>query len=605
MSKAKVEIYYIGDESERESALKLQENLAKHSNRSTNEIALLQFGSRSREIPDEIILMAHSDDTRQYIGDLTPEELSQKLAAQFKGKDLSRLKSIKLVACEGGFGTRPLAQQVAEALYKRGFKQVVVKAATHPKESKIGGFVSVTTRMGTSMLTGNEDGMVSAIMYGNQKTADYLEWNKLKRIRGRTNQQESQMRALAAPYHNFTEFNEQSADFCLIKLLDNIEDLDAPQNCYTHRGVQAVASLDAVIALDFLRSKRRLHAIQHHKTEVEYYAHLIRQIEDDSSQKQAAILALLDAKVKGVNSSWRKRIKNELSGFLNAKNAAMNLSQPASKTESLAQKIEGDEEYLARMLQKDSFFEKIWRSIYGAEEFINELRIALKHYSTEMLYAKAEREDIIALIIIQQEKDIEAGKLTETSTHMKFSNILSTNKKVIQEQSHDTPLKHLYAELKTYCDKPNPTAADWKQVYDANNIYFATQPADKKSKELENLIGRLAQNNNKISDLKNGAGIIKNKVNTAINSYLQKFDRGDKTDLIHKPKVAVMKAMQKYASEPSEKNWEALETTAKNNAGWDKGWFSKVRFFMHEVKVSRKEQPEKTEFVTSAFALNT
>ncbi|MCW8451581.1 hypothetical protein [Legionella quinlivanii] len=604
MSKAKVEIYYIGDESERETALKLQENLAKHSNKNKNEIALLEFSVRSREIPEEIILLAHSDDTRQYIGNLTAGQLSQKLAAQFKGKDLSLLKSIKLVSCEGGFGAQPLAQQVAEALYKRGFKNAVVKAATHPKESKIGGVVSVTTRPGTSMLTGNEPGMVSAIMYGNQKTADYLQWNELKRIRGRTNQQESQMRALAAQYHKFTGFNEQSVDFCLIKLLDNIEDLDAPQNCYTHSGVQAVASLDAVIALDFLRSRKRLHAIQHHKTEVEYYAQLIKKIEDDPSQKQAAILALLDAKVGGISSNWRKGIKKELSEFLNAKNAAMNLHQSSSKTETIAQKIEGDEEYLARMLQKDSFFDKIWRSIYGAEEFINELRIGLKHYSTEMLYAKAEREDLIALILSQQEKDIEAGKLTETSTHMKFSNILSTNKKVIQEQKYDTPLKDLYAELKTYCGKPNPTAADWTAVHSAKKVYDATQNPEKKSRELENLIGRLVQNNKKISDLKNGVGIIKHKVNAAINSYLQKFDRGDKTDVIHKPKVAVMKAMQQYASEPSEKNWEALETTAKNNVGWDKGWFSKVRFFMHEVNASRKELLDETERVSSAFTCN-
>lgn len=357
----KVEIYYIGSQSELKMAQKLQENLTKHAGNKANDIPLSKFGTKGRVIPEEIILMAHSDQTRQYIGDLTPTQLAQTLASQFKGQNLSQLKSIKLVACEGGYGERPLAQQFAEALYKQGFTNVVVKAATHPKESKIGGVVSVTTQAGISVLSGNEDGMVTAVMYGNQKTADYIKWKQLKRIPnktarnpqgGRTEEQEQQMQNLADKYNNFIGFSEKSPDYCLIKLLNNIEDLNAPQNCYTASGVQSSVSLDAVIALAFLRERKRLHDLLHHETEAQYYAQIIEQINKNPSQGRSEIFALLEINVKGTNAGWRKEVKDELSQSLKTKTIAMNLAVRPTKLESITPKIEGDQEYLARLLKK-------------------------------------------------------------------------------------------------------------------------------------------------------------------------------------------------------------------------------------------------------------
>lgn len=603
-----MEIYYIGSQSELKMAQKLQENLTKHAGNKANDIPLSKFGTKGRVIPEEIILMAHSDQTRQYIGDLTPTQLAQTLASQFKGQNLSQLKSIKLVACEGGYGERPLAQQFAEALYKQGFTNVVVKAATHPKESKIGGVVSVTTQAGISVLSGNEDGMVTAVMYGNQKTADYIKWKQLKRIPnktarnpqgGRTEEQEQQMQNLADKYNNFIGFSEKSPDYCLIKLLNNIEDLNAPQNCYTASGVQSSVSLDAVIALAFLRERKRLHDLLHHETEAQYYAQIIEQINKNPSQGRSEIFALLEINVKGTNAGWRKEVKDELSQSLKTKTIAMNLAVRPTKLESITPKIEGDQEYLARLLKKDSYFDKFWRSIYGAEAFINDLRINLKRHSTQILYAKAEREDIIGLIRCQEEKDIEAGRLTETRTSTHFGNLFSATKKVVQETSTDLPLKNLYVELKAYCDQQNPTSAGWTRVEEARSHYHKNQPTEKKSPELESLIERLARNDQKFRDLNKGLGIIKQQVDKAIEIYLKKYDKGENTDQIHKPKVAVMKAMKNYANELSEENWHTLEAAANSNPGWDKGWFSKVRFFMAEVTEARKEQIKETERVIS------
>ncbi|MCC5792767.1 MAG: hypothetical protein JJT82_09215 [Legionellaceae bacterium] len=148
MSRAKLEqaIYYIGDNTDLATAGKLRENLAKHTGKDVNQIPLVEFNPKIlQEIPGELILLAHSDESRQHIGDKTPKELIQDLAKQFQGKEKTKLTSLTLVSCEGGFGEPPLAFEVAKELHKQGFTQTMVKAATHPQGSKVGGVVSVTT----------------------------------------------------------------------------------------------------------------------------------------------------------------------------------------------------------------------------------------------------------------------------------------------------------------------------------------------------------------------------------------------------------------------------------------------------------------------------
>ncbi|WP_428412405.1 hypothetical protein [Legionella sp.] len=62
-----------------------------------------------------------------------------------------------------------------------------------------------------------------------------------------------------------------------------------------------------------------------------------------------------------------------------------------------------------------------------------------------------------------------------------------------------------------------------------------------------------------------------------------------------------MKIMQAYISEPTETNWKALEKSTAENPGWDKGWFSKVRFLMSEVQLARKEQEDEIDRLSSCY----
>ncbi|KTD40473.1 hypothetical protein [Legionella parisiensis] len=605
MSRLKLDqaIYYIGDDSELGTAQKLRENVAKGAGKRTEQIPLLEFGTKGQEVPDEIILLAHSDDTRQHIGDKTPVELARDLAKQFQGKDKTQLKSIKLVSCEGGFGDHPLALQVAQELHRQGFTNAVVKAATHPKESKIGGVVSVTTKAGISIMTGNEDGMVSAVMYGNQKTSDYIRYKELKSMgakttkyrRGRTEKDEQEMRELAEKYNDFKGFDEGVSNYCRIQLLHNINDLDAPYNCYTKDGVKAPLSLDAAIALDYLRDKRRVHAVHGNDKIVQYLDKVIEKINQNSAMKQSAIMQIFDDKqlAKGVSSKLISSIKEELPKAIMEKTAAMGLSKPLSNVDIIESKIEKDEDYLAKLVAKDGIFDKLWRSIYGAEDFTKNLRLKLKSVSTQTLHAKAEREDIKGLIQSQKEKDIESGKLVEIDKG--FLGLGKTTKT-------DTPLKALYTELNTYMAKESPTKKeDWQRVVTAYQTYERTQPRGKQSTELEKLVGQLSENNKKYENIGKNVKGIKAQIDDSIAAYLAKYDKGDATDKTHVPKVAVMKAMQAYASEPTEKNYEELQNAAQTNPGWDKGWFSKVKFFMSEVQEARKEQVSEESRLSSEF----
>lgn len=604
MSRAKLEqaIYYIGDNTELATAGKLRENVVKHAGKNVNQIPLVEFNPKvPKEMPSELILLAHSDDSRQHIGDKTPKELIQELAKQFQGKDKTQLKSLILVSCEGGFGEHPLALEVAKELHKQGFTQAIVKAATHPQGSKVGGVVSVTTHAGISILQGNEDGKVSAVMYGNQKTADYIRWKELDRMRGRakkprqgwTESLEREMDNLADKHSSFRGFDERHPDYCVIKLVSDIEDLDAPYNCYTKEGAQAQLSLDVAIALDSLRVKRNAYRRLEDSKTVAFIDRVIQKIYENPSMTKNEILQILANKdiVKNAKREIVSDIRETLTQQIDTKRMAMDPSARPSKANTIASKIEADEDYLARIIQKDGIFDKIWRSIFGADEFTQGVRLLLKRVNAQTLLAKADREDIIGHIESQKEKDVK--KLTVTSgIDIGFINTKKTVK---------TPLNNLYDALKIYYDKPNPTVSDWQLVEAAKLEYNKNQPNGYKSQELEHLIKQLDANNQKFNDIGTGLKEIKGQVNAAIQSYLNTHDKGFDTDELHRPKVAVMKVMQAYVSEPTEKNWNALEKATADNPGWDKGWFSKVRFLMSEVQLARKEQEDETARLSSGY----
>ncbi|RUR06739.1 hypothetical protein [Legionella sp. km772] len=181
-------IYYISTDvagprsEEGQSATALRKNLQERLDMEAPQIGMRDFAHetlRADIIPQEIILLAHSNTPPTTIGDRTPEQLATDLAKDFAGKDKSQLKSITLASCEGGLGANPLAKQLVEALHKRGFTAVEVHAATHPQQSQIGGVVSITTRAGIKSIDGVSQGQATAIMYGNQMTADYERFKEL------------------------------------------------------------------------------------------------------------------------------------------------------------------------------------------------------------------------------------------------------------------------------------------------------------------------------------------------------------------------------------------------------------------------------------------
>ncbi|CAM4466088.1 MAG: hypothetical protein LEGION0403_FIIPPAGN_00185 [Legionella sp.] len=279
----------------------------------------------------------------------------------------------------GGFGEHPLALEVAKELHKKGFTQALVKAATHPQESKVGGVVSVTTHAGISILQGNEDGKVSAVMYGNQKTADYIRWKELDRMRGRAKKPRqgwtellaSEMDNLADKYSSFRGFDERHPDYCVIKLVSDIEDLDAPYNRYTKDGAQAQLGLDVAIALDSLRVKRHAYRRVEDSKTVAFIDRVIQKIYDNPSMTKNEILQILANKeiVKNVNREIVSDTREALTAVIDTKRMAMDPSARPSKANTIASKIEADEDYLARIVQKDGIFDKIWRSLFGADQF--------------------------------------------------------------------------------------------------------------------------------------------------------------------------------------------------------------------------------------------
>ncbi|MCC5792766.1 MAG: hypothetical protein JJT82_09210 [Legionellaceae bacterium] len=438
-------------------------------------------------------------------------------------------------------------------------------------------------------------------MYGNQKTADYIRWKELNRMRGRTTKPRAgwseslarEMDNLADKHSNFRGFDERHPDYCVITLVSDIEDLDAPYNCYTKEGAQAKLSLDVAIAVESLRVKKNAYRRVDDKQTVAFIDRVIQKLYANPLMEKKEILQTLANKDMGKNAKRKmvSEMRETLKQQIDSKRMAMDPSARPSKANTIASKIEADEDYLARIMQKDGLFDKIWRSIFGAGDFTQGMRLLLKRVNAQTLLAKADREDTIGHIESQKEKDFK--KLTVTSgIDIGFINTKKTVK---------TPLDHLYNALKIYYDKTNPTIHDWERLLAAKREYDKNQPNKHKSQELENLIKLLDANNQKFNEIGTGLKEIKSQVNAAIQSYLDRYDQGSDTDERHQPKVAVMKAMQAYVNEPAETHWKALERSTADNPGWDKGWFSKVRFLMSEVQLARREQEDETERLSSGY----
>ncbi len=220
---------------------------------------------------------------------------------------------------------------------------------------------------------------------------------------------------------------------------------------------------------------------------------------------------------------------------------------------------------------------------------------------------KAERLDIIEKI--NNQKVLDNDKLTiidrnvdPLSKGFNFKNISKACHNVVKGENKDTPLKMLYEKLDGYF--VTLTAESLNQVQTAKENYNRLQPNDKRSTKLENLIGDLEANNQKFTKIESRLNDIQSQVNTAIRKYLTKFDKGETTDNTHKPKVAVMKAIKAYVQNPVKETWNDVVTATQENAGWDKGVFSKVRFMMTEASKVHEEQDRNEQEISTSCGLN-
>ncbi len=221
-------IYYMSTTpEEREWAKKLQQELTTRAQYKGIQCASLPQ-KELVDAPEEVLLLAHSDESRTVLDEYTPNDVAKRFATIYK-KNKLRLKSIKLISCEAGVGTNPLALQLVKALKIHGFIDVTVHTATHPKES-LGGTMAIITKGRYGIYKNSFVGQTAAIMYGNQETSDYFQHEELKNKKGKPQ------------------------SYSLIQLLYDIEELELDYNTYTAEGRKKELSFDVAVALDVLKT---------------------------------------------------------------------------------------------------------------------------------------------------------------------------------------------------------------------------------------------------------------------------------------------------------------------------------------------------------------
>ena len=577
-------IYYISSGqngpqgSEGRSASALLDNLVERSRGEIQrrDVGLMDFDTDSLNdhvVPREIMLLAHSDPKRTTIGDKSPENLAKELAAKFKDKDKNTLESIKLVACEGGFGANPLAFRLVKALRKSGFTKVVVHAATHPQESYVGGFVSVTTKPGMSAITGAKVGDVSAVMYGNQKTADYARYQDLKKIRvsERSEDEGKEFAALGAKYANFSDFNDKSPDYCVIQLVNDIDDLNADYNTYTPDGCKGNLSIDVAIALDYLRHQRKLFKQLDDADAVEALSKIITDLQKNSLIGKIAILEKIDSvsaeySMFGSAKELVEDLKKPISDAIDQKTQLMGIS-PQSKQKTNHVDLAVQENFLDRMLAKDSIFQKILRFITGNNSFTQVLADQLSMIKTAEVLLVKQRTSIKSNIDAERVKDKSEGKLTSLT--------------------FDTAIAKVYKAMDAYFE--NQSDDSWRKFESQYNKY----KEDKKTyhnPKLEAQVEKLKANNESLKQQQEGRKEIKLRIERVIASYLRKHEK--EHDEIHDAKRGVVNAIKKYVEEPCDENWDAIDAITKQSSGWNKGFFSQVALMKVEVERFHDEEKQ-------------
>lgn len=523
--------------------------------------------TRTQTVPEELIILAHSDTPPKHIGDKTPAQLADDLAKEFKDRDKTALKSVKLVSCEGGFGPDPLAQQLVNALHKKGFTQVSVQAVTHPQNSTFGGVVSVITK---AVRPGTTEGQVTAVMYGNQITADYERYSDLytkskAKPPNITPEEREELDSLKERHQNFNNFSTRSSSYQVLHLAQHMDDLDNDYNTYTPAGPKAQLSIGVAAALDVLKQKNTLFERTGDLKAEKETGQLIAHFQSHSNMAKNDIMRHIDARINEVSSlsstkDLLKNIKNDIEQKITVFSNGLKKEIPQAIQQP-------EQDYLPKLLAKDSFFQKIVHSINGTNAFTKMLAQQLK-MSNDTLSSYEQERDAIKQNIDSLKKE-DTSKLFTSST-------FGLSKTA-------TPLKRLYDALDKYFID-NQESAKRDASFRIKEEYTATKDV---SPNLIKQVNALEANHNKITKVLDNCDHIKKNINEYIQTYLDKHQMAD--DEVHLAKKAVMNAIKTYLNEPTPTHWNALQKSTVDNKGWDKGIFSQVSATMEKITSVHEE----------------
>lgn len=565
MTKTVPKIIYCLDESDLPSAQALQKNLQSRVDEEHPIIEIRTLDKSSSLMPEEIILLAHSDTPPKTIGGRSPEQLAADLAKNFKGNDKTALKSIKLAACEGGFGPNPLAQQLVHALHQQGFTKVEVQAATHPKESKHGGIVAITTKAGILAAQGVTPGQTTAVMYGNQITADYERYKDLKKIKQKTSEEQKDYEDILEKHQSFKEFDEKHFNYSVVSIVHDIDDLSAPYNTYTTTGRKAELSLDVAVTLDYLNHQKQTYKRLNSPKELAELSDLISHFKAHSSLDKDEILSYIGTiqqkkSILDSNKDYLKKIQKGIGEEIDHQRLSFN----EEKKNSVQQDKQQEQDCLAKLLAKESVLQKIVYSINGTSAFTKLLAQQLKIVSDKQLICEEERTAL---------KNELAPLKTQDQPQLYTKGGLFSSKK-------ETPLKKVYDSIEAYFQKPAN-----EQLLEQVRLAYA----DLKSPptHLGALKERIEANHAQFASLNTQSIKIKKEITTFIEDYLTKHNNAK--DDVHMAKKAVMTSIKAYVNDPTVEKWQELQQSTKDNPDWDKGLFSQVSSTMEKVTAFHDE----------------
>jgi hypothetical protein len=122
---------------------------------------------------ESVTLVGHTDDSRDTVGDKSPEQIAAALAAKY-GQNKGNLKEIFLFACEAGVKTDQancFAQDLADELVLQGFSENLIVHSVEPPEGTYSMYVGVTSKSLGGEIAGK--GQIEAYAYKNKESAEY------------------------------------------------------------------------------------------------------------------------------------------------------------------------------------------------------------------------------------------------------------------------------------------------------------------------------------------------------------------------------------------------------------------------------------------------